>query len=79
MREPGAKQVAFMVQKNLGFVDQTPEGRAMNNAVAVALVVIARRRICFGKPPTTAALGVTGPGGQILSRHKKSNERQSRV
>jgi hypothetical protein len=33
-----------MVQKNLGFVDQPPERRAMHNAVAVTLVLGARGR-----------------------------------
>ena len=70
MREPGAKQIALMVQKNLGFVNQATKSRAVDNAITVALVVIARRRVRFGKTPTTAALGVTGPEGQNGNRHE---------
>jgi hypothetical protein len=36
MRQPRAKQIAFVVQKNLGFVDQAPEGCAVDDAVTIA-------------------------------------------
>ena len=35
--QTGTKKVAFMVQKDLGFVDQTSERRGMNDAVPVTL------------------------------------------
>ena len=44
MRQPGAKQVAFVVQEHLRLVDQAPKRRAVHDAVAVALVVGARGR-----------------------------------
>jgi hypothetical protein len=43
MRQPRAEEVAFVVDENLGLVDQAPEGRAVHDAVAVALVFVARR------------------------------------
>ena len=48
MREPRAKQIALMVQKYLGLVDQAAKRGAMHDAVAVALKVGARRRRKFG-------------------------------
>jgi hypothetical protein len=34
---PGAKQIPFVIEENLGLVDQTPEGRGMNDTVTVTL------------------------------------------
>jgi hypothetical protein len=53
MREPGAKQVAFMVQKNLGFVDQPAKRSAVNDAVTVALKFGTRGGRTLKKPPPT--------------------------
>ena len=64
MRQPGTEQVAFVVQKHLGFVDQTPKRGAMNNAVAVALVLGAGRRGRLRKTPAARLGGITGKGGQ---------------
>ena len=44
MRQARAEQVAFVVQEHLGLVDQAPEGRRMDDAVAIALEVGARGR-----------------------------------
>ena len=44
MRQPGAEQVALVVDEDLGLVDQAAEGRAVHDAVAVALELVARRR-----------------------------------
>jgi hypothetical protein len=55
MRQPRAEQVAFMVQKNLGFVDQPAKGRRVNNAIAVPLKVGARGRLRLGKAAPTGA------------------------
>lgn len=43
MRQARAEQVAFVVQEDLRLVDEAPEGRAVDDAVAVALEVVARR------------------------------------
>ena len=51
MGEPGAKQVALVVQKDLGLIDQTPESRAVHNAIAVALVIGAGGRWRLGVAP----------------------------
>jgi hypothetical protein len=42
VRQPGAEQVALVVEEDLGLVDQAPERRAVHDAVAVALVLGAR-------------------------------------
>jgi Holliday junction resolvasome RuvABC endonuclease subunit len=44
VRQTGTKQIAFMVQKYLRFVNQTPKCRAVNDAVTVALKLAARGR-----------------------------------
>ena len=44
MREPRAKQISLVVQKNLGLVNQPTECRRMHDAVTVTLVVVARGR-----------------------------------
>ena len=44
MGEPGTKQVALVVKKNLRFVHQPPKRRAVNDAIAVALEFGACRR-----------------------------------
>jgi hypothetical protein len=41
MRHAGAKQVAFVVQKHLGFVNQSAKRCGVNDAVTVALVRVA--------------------------------------
>nr|GEU28520.1 hypothetical protein [Tanacetum cinerariifolium] len=43
VREAGAEQVAFVVKKNLGLVFEPAERRRMDDAVAVALELAARR------------------------------------
>jgi hypothetical protein len=60
VRESRAKQVAFVVQKNLRFVNQPPKRRAVHDAVAVALKLAARgcRRLQVATP--TGLGGVTG-------------------
>ena len=44
VREPRAKQIAFVVQKHLCFVDQPPECGGVHDAVTVTLESIARGR-----------------------------------
>jgi Holliday junction resolvasome RuvABC endonuclease subunit len=41
MRHARAKQIAFMVQKNLRLVDQATKRSGMHDAVTVALVGVA--------------------------------------
>ena len=60
MRQPGAKQITFVVQENLGFVDQAPKCRAVYDAVAVACKLCAGRRGRLGKAPATRLRGITG-------------------
>ena len=64
VREAGAEQVTFVVQEHLGLVDQPPKRRAVHDAVAVALEIIARGGRRLGKPATPRAGGFTGQSGQ---------------
>ena len=64
MRQPRAKQVSLMVHKDLGFVNQTPEGRRVNNAIAVALKITARGCSGFFMATSAAALRIAGIRGQ---------------
>ena len=57
-----AEQVAFVVQKHLGFVHQPPKRGGVNNAITVALKIVARGRWHFSVAPTTRLFGVTGVG-----------------
>ena len=54
--------VAFMEHEDLGLVLQPPEGRRMDDAVAVALEIGARRRSGLGEQPTPARLRQDGVG-----------------
>jgi hypothetical protein len=47
MGQPGAVMIAFVVEKDLGFLLQPPKRRGMNDAVAVALEIGARRARIF--------------------------------
>ena len=60
MGQPGAKQVALVVQEDLGLVDQAPERRAVDDAVAVALELIARGGRGLGVTPAARLLRVAG-------------------
>jgi hypothetical protein len=56
--EPGAEEVALMVDENLGLVLKSPEGGGMNDTVPIALVfaAAARRRLALA-----AAAGMLRP------------------
>ena len=69
MREPRAEQVALVVDEDLRLVDQAPERRGVDDTVAVALVLVARRRRRFGDAAPARAARVAGPGGQGLEVH----------
>src|SRR5574344_1349388 len=62
-----------MVQEHLGFVDQAPKGTAVHDAVAVALVVVARGGGRLRVAASARLGGVAGPGspcgeGRILHK-----------
>ena len=62
VREPRTEQVALVVQEDLRLVDQPTEGRGMDDAVAVALKVVAGGRGRL-RVPTSARQGrLAGPG-----------------
>ena len=42
MCEASAKQIALVVQEDLRFVNQSAKGRGMDDAIAIALKIIAR-------------------------------------
>ncbi len=60
VREAGAEQVALVVQKNLGFVDQTAESGGMHDPVAVTLKSAARGRRLLCMQAALAAVGEAG-------------------
>ena len=62
MRQPGAKQIAFVVQKHLRFVDQPAKSGRMHDAVAVALEVRSRRRDRLGNTAAARLDRITGVG-----------------
>ncbi len=64
MRQPGAEQVALVVQEHLGLVDQAPEGGAVDDAVPVALEGVARLAARLGDAPATARRRIARPRRQ---------------
>jgi hypothetical protein len=48
MSETGAKQIAFVIEEDLCFVNQSTKCRGVNDAVSIALEIIARGRRNFG-------------------------------
>jgi hypothetical protein len=51
VRQAGAKQVAFVIDEDLGLVFEAAKGGGMDDAVAVALEFTARLGARFGKCP----------------------------
>ena len=43
MRQACAKQITFVIQKNLCFVNQAPKRRGMHNPIPIPLVIGSRR------------------------------------
>ena len=66
MRQSRAKKITFMVRKNLGLVDQSPKGCAVNNAVTISLMFAARRGAGFDHPASARMFWVQGPWRQIM-------------
>ena len=64
VREARAEHVAFVVHEHLRFVNQPPEGRGVNDAVAVALELAARGRGRLRVAPAAREAGAAGPGGE---------------
>ena len=64
MREPGAEQVAFVVEEHLRLVDEPAKSGRVDDAVAVALKVVARRRGRDGVASTARSGGVAGVARQ---------------
>jgi hypothetical protein len=64
MRQPRAEKVAFLINKYLRLVFQTPKCGAVDNPVAVSLKFSSRltRRLCI--LPPFAFAGPTGIGSQ---------------
>ena len=54
MRQAGSVQIAFVINEDLGFVDEPAECRGMDNPIAIALVLtaIGCRRLCEATAPT---------------------------
>ena len=62
VREPRAEKVAFVIDEDLRLVFEASEGRGMDDAVAVALVLGAAVRRRLGMAPAALALGRGGVG-----------------
>src|SRR5690606_22677586 len=69
VRQPCAKQVAFMIEEDLGLVDEAAKRRRMDDAVAVTLVVVARGRRRLAAPTSPRCRRVAGPNRK---RHERS-------
>src|SRR6202171_3727731 len=78
MGEPGAEMVALVRNEDLRLVGQPPEGRAMDDAVAIPLKCRPRRRMCLRDQPSAASCRVRGirrarggeRGRKVASRHE---------
>jgi hypothetical protein len=57
--------LAFVMQENLGLVLQAPEGRRMDDPVAIALEFRARRAWSGAEKSAPALLGIGGIGGKL--------------
>ena len=62
--EPGAVEIALVVDEDLGFVLELAEGAAVDDAVAVALPGRARLRLRLGVQATAGGILAHGPAGQ---------------
>src|SRR5690242_17824046 len=69
MRQPRAEEVALVVDEHLGLVLQLAKRRRVDDAIAVALVCRARRRLRLVMQPTARRLGMHGIGRQGGTTH----------
>ena len=71
VREARAEQIAFVIDKDLRLVFETPEGRGMDDAVAVALVLAASARRRFRVAAAARVLRPGGVDGEARVRHAR--------
>jgi hypothetical protein len=64
MRQAGSKQITFVVQKHLGFINQATKRGGMNYAVAIPLELSSGWSRFFEEPATPGLGGVAGKGGK---------------
>ncbi len=67
--QPRTEQVTFVIEEDLGLVDEAAERSTVDDAVAVTLEFTARRRGRLGDAAPATALGV-GRVGCTLSGHQ---------
>jgi hypothetical protein len=65
VREPRAKQVAFVINEDLRLVFETAERRGVNDPIAIALEFGARARRLFLEPAPARFSGMRGIGGEM--------------
>ena len=75
VREARAEQVAFVIEEHLGLVDQASKRRAVDDAVAVPLELVAARVDALGMPATAARLRVGCGGIRHVHPHARFNPR----
>ena len=70
VRQPGAEEVALVVDEHLRLVLQPTEGRGVDDPVAIALKAGARGALRLGMQPPAAVLGLARPRGEVIGgRH----------
>jgi hypothetical protein len=73
VRQPCAVVIALVVDEHLRLVDQPPERRRMQDAVAVALERAARRAVRLGEAPAPGRDGAGGIGrGRALAGRQRA-------
>jgi hypothetical protein len=78
VRETRAVEIPFMIDENLGLVDQPPKRIRMNDAIAISLEFAAKSRGRFGKPTSARVLIVSGIGRQRVREDCVTHLRRSR-
>jgi hypothetical protein len=64
MRQPCSVQIAFVIDENLGLVDQPAESGRMHDAIAVPLIFRTISRLGFRVTAPTRVLVESGIGGE---------------
>ena len=67
VRQPGAEQVALVVEEDLGLVDEAPKRGAVDDAVAIALEFVARRRRLLRMAAAPGTPRVAGVGCSAMA------------
>jgi len=73
--EPGAVVIAFVIDEDLGFVIEPPEGGRMQDPVAIAGIERAGRTWRLGDAPAAALPLIDGIGGKRLSLRGRASNR----